>query len=113
MMMQLPSTMISAKATDTAEVYIPNRYITMESDTNVNPYFTLSLPKDEYSNGGPFTITAKVKMENLTAIGTEPFPRCYMKLFENGVDPNEQGVWLVNTDGWVDLKTAGGKKLDL
>lgn len=111
MMMLLPSTMISAKATDTAEVYIPNRYITMESDTNVNPYFTLSLPKDEYSNGGPFTITAKVKMENLTAIGTEPFPRCYMKLFENGVDPNEQGVWLVNTDGWVDLKTAGGKNL--
>lgn len=88
--------------------YSPEKWFVLDCETDINPQFHFTLKKDSYASGGPFTVSYKVKLDNLAPIGdtTDQSFRMTGTAGDNVV--NTPNVW-VDVTGSFDNLTEDGK----
>lgn len=85
-----------SKFTVEAGAYQPERTVTIDSTSDINPTAHFIFPSS-WQNAGPLTVTAKVKVTSLSALGSNP------GFFVHNAAAQSKANYNAVTDGWVDL----------
>ncbi|MHB1452657.1 MAG: LPXTG cell wall anchor domain-containing protein [Saccharofermentanales bacterium] len=91
--------------------YVPNTVLTIQptvpvvlGTTSINPAFIIDSGNALFTDGGPFTVDAKIRLDDYGAIPDEAnTPNVFL-------DPNLMKYY-GNTNGWVSLLKADGQQL--
>lgn len=91
--------------------YVPNRVLTIQptvpvvvGTTSINPAFIIESGHTIFADGGPFTVEAKLKVDNFAAVpDNSNTPNCFL-------DPSLM-KYFGDTNGWVSLLKTNGEPL--
>ena len=85
-----------SKFTTSAGIYLPKRFLKLESVSDINPTAHLVFPA-EWQNAGTMTVTGRIRVDSLTSLGSGT------SFFVNNAAAVERASYKANTNGWVNL----------
>jgi len=89
--------------------YMPMRSVTIVPNTDINPTFFITTEHALFQEGGPFTVTGKLKFVKGDEIEGNTIDFYGARI--DAIDPVPDKYFSESTDGWVDITDGDGNPL--